>query len=143
MLSKRYKSTKVDSRTWLHVPSSVHVSLKNIFKSRFISNSSHCSTTVLSKHITSALTAVKDHVIKNSETAFSKSNVNYFWFIETLPSSSKSCDYVTFRVLKYLLSNFPLYTPHCHMILSDQKCRLLLTSVSTASTSLLQTKRAF
>ena len=37
---------------------------KRPYKSRFISNSSHCSTTILSKHITSALTAVKDHVIK-------------------------------------------------------------------------------
>ena len=48
----------------------------------FISNSSHCSTTILSKHITSALTAVKDHVMKYSETAFSNSNVNYFWSIK-------------------------------------------------------------
>ena len=55
---------------------------KNPFKSRFISNSSHCSTTILSKHITSALTAIKDHVIKYSETAFSNSNVNYFWSIK-------------------------------------------------------------
>ena len=55
---------------------------KNPYKSRFISNSSHCSTTILSKHITSALTAVKDHVIKYSETAFSNSNVNYFWSIK-------------------------------------------------------------
>ena len=42
----------------------------------------HCSTTILSKHITSALTAVKDHVMKYSETAFSNSNVNYFWSIK-------------------------------------------------------------
>ena len=55
---------------------------KNPYKSRFISNSSHCSTTILSKHITSALTAVKDHVIKYSETAFNNSNVNYFWSIK-------------------------------------------------------------
>ena len=55
---------------------------KNPYKSRFISNSSHCSTTILSKHITSAITAVKDHVIKYSETAFSNSNVNYFWSIK-------------------------------------------------------------
>ena len=47
---------------------------KRPYKSRFISNSSHCSTTILSKHITSALTAVKDHVMKYSETAFSNSN---------------------------------------------------------------------
>ena len=51
-------------------------------KSRFISNSSHCSTTILSKHITSALTAVKDHVMKYSEISFSNSNVNYFWSIK-------------------------------------------------------------
>ena len=55
---------------------------KNPYKSRFISNSSHCYTTILSKHITSALTAVKYHVIKYSETAFSNSNVNYFWSIK-------------------------------------------------------------
>ena len=55
---------------------------KRPYKSRFISNSRHCSTTILSKHITSALTAVKDHVMKYSETAFSNSNVNYFWSIK-------------------------------------------------------------
>ena len=46
---------------------------KRPYKSRFISNSNHCSTTILSKHITSALTAIKDHVMKYSETAFSNS----------------------------------------------------------------------
>ena len=30
----------------------------------------------------SALTAVKDHVMKYSETAYSNSNVNYFWSIK-------------------------------------------------------------
>ena len=40
---------------------------KHPFKSRFISNSSHCCTTFLSKHITSALTTVKNHVIKYNE----------------------------------------------------------------------------
>ena len=96
---------------------------KNLYKSRFISNSSHCSTTILSKHIISALTAVKDHVIKCS--AISNSNVNYFCFIKTLPRLSKGCDSVTFRVLKYLLSTFQLYTPHCNMVVLKQKCCLL------------------
>ena len=53
--------------------------IHNLF-TRLISNSSHCSTTILSKHITSALTAVKDHVIKYSETAFSNT-VKYFIFV--------------------------------------------------------------
>ena len=101
-----------------------------------LTNSSHCSTTILSKHITSALTVVKYHVMKYSETAFSNSNFNYFWSIKTLPRSSKSCDCVTFRVLKYLLSTFLLYTPHCHMILSKQKCCLWSTGVSTESQNL-------
>ena len=39
---------------------------KNLNKSRFISNSSQCSTAILSKHIISALHAVKVHVIKYS-----------------------------------------------------------------------------
>ena len=54
------------------------------YKSRFISNSSHCSTTFVFKHITSALTAVKYQVMKYSETAFSNSNINYFWSIKKL-----------------------------------------------------------
>ena len=52
---------------------------KRPYKSRFISNSSHCSTTILSKLIASALTTVRDHVKTYSETTFSNSNVNYFW----------------------------------------------------------------
>ena len=112
---------------------------KRPYKSRFISNASHCSTAILSKHITSALTAVKEHIIKYSETAFSNSNVNYYWSIKTLPRSSKSCDCVTVGVRRYLLSTFLLYTPHCHMILSKQKCCLLSTGVSTESKTYLCT----
>ena len=115
---------------------------KNPYKSHFISNSSHCSNTLLSKHITSALTAVKEHVIKYSETAFSNSNVNYFWSIKTLPRSSRC---VTFKCLKCLFSKFPLF----HLIATwsyRSKCCLLLTGVSTESqkrTSVLQTKGDF
>ena len=72
------KIDKLDLPTFYWLPK-LH---KNPYKSRFISNSSHCSTTILSKHITSSLIAFKDHVIKYSETAFSNSNVNYFWSIK-------------------------------------------------------------
>ena len=65
------KIDKIDLPTFYWLPK-LH---KSPYKSRFISNSSHCSTTILSKHITSALTAVKDHAIKYSEAAFSNSNV--------------------------------------------------------------------
>ena len=89
---------------------------KRPYKLRFISNSSHCSTTIFSKYITSALTAVKDHVIKYSKTAFSNSNVNYFWSIKN--SSEVIENFRGSQVHLYLLSTFLLYTPHCDMILS-------------------------
>ena len=85
------------------------------YKSRFISNSSHCSTTILSKHITSALTAVKDHVMKYSETAFSNSNVNYFWSIKNSSEVIKKLRLRNFRGSQVSSFDFStLYTslPH-------------------------------
>ena len=69
-----FKIDKIDLPTFYLFPK-LH---KNPYKSRFISNSSHCSTTFLYKHIISPLTAVKDRAVKYSETAFGNSNVNYF-----------------------------------------------------------------
>ena len=86
------KIDKCDLPTFYWLPQ-LH---KRPYKSRFISNSRHCSTTILSKHITSAVTAVKDHVKKHSETAVSNSNVNYFW------SPLDSCEVMK----KLLLRNF-------------------------------------
>ena len=101
------KIDKIDLPTFYWLPK-LH---KKPYKSRFISNCSYCSTTIHCKHITSALTAVKDHAIKYSETAFSNSNVNYFCPLKTLPRSSTSWGCKTFRVLKYILSIFStLYT---------------------------------
>ena len=117
------------------------VAAQNPCKSRFISNSSHCSTTILFKHITSTLTAVKDHVIKYIETAFSNSNDNYFRSIKTLLRSSKCYGCETFRVLKCLLLIFQLYTHHCHVILSTQNCCLLLNGVSTESQKLTSVRQ--
>ena len=66
--------------------------------------------------------------------------------LKTLPRSSKYCDCITFRIFKYLLSTFLRSTPHCHMILSKQKCCLWSTSVSTESpnlTSVLHLRQDF
>ena len=109
---------------------------KRPYKSRFILNSSHCSTTILSKHITSALTAVKDHVIKYSETAFSNSNVNYFWSIK---NSSEVIEKLRLRGSQVSSFDFStLYTSLPHDLLS--------TGVSTESqkrTSVLQIRQDF
>ena len=76
-------------------------------------------------HITSALTAVKDHAIKYNETAFSNSTVNYFWSIKNSSKVIEKLRLQNYRVVKYLLSIFLLYTHPCHMILSKQRCYLL------------------
>ena len=100
---------------------------KSPYKSIFISNLSHCSTTILSKHIASALTAVKDHVTKYSETSFS--NNNFF-------CSMKNSSYVNGKLrLRNFVSSFDflLYTPHFYKISSKQICCLLLIDFSTES----------
>ena len=43
---------------------------KRPYKSRFIANSSSCTTTGLSIILTSCLTAIKNHVMKYCETVF-------------------------------------------------------------------------
>ena len=118
---------------------------KNPYKSRFISNSSHCSTTILYKHITSTLSA-------DNGSCYKVPLAKIMWIIfgpsKALLRSSKSCGYETYRVLQYLLSIFLFYTHPCHMILhvSKQKCCLLLYGVSTENqkcTSVFQIRRAF
>ena len=109
---------------------------KNPYKSRFISNSSHSSTTILSKHITSALTAVKYHVIKYSEIAFGKSNMNYIWSIKNSSEVIEKLrlrNFHGFQVSSFDLST--LYTSLPHDLINE-KCCLLLNGVSTESQNL-------
>ena len=55
---------------------------KKNYKSRFIANSSSCTTTELSKLLTSCLIAVKEHVIKYCEKVYERSGKNLFWSIK-------------------------------------------------------------
>ena len=57
---------------------------KRPYKARFIANSSSCTTTELSKLLTSCLTAIKSHVISYCETVYETSNKNWFWSISYL-----------------------------------------------------------
>ena len=112
----------------------------------FISNPSNCSTTILSKHITSALTAVKNHVIKYSEIAFSNSNVNYF---STIKNSSDVVEKLRLcNSQGSLLSSFDFST--LNIALPHDLIKANLLSVfswcfnrGSKRTSVLQTKRAF
>ena len=75
--------------------------------------------------------------MKYSETSFSNSNVNYIWFNK---NSSEVIEKLRLRNFQgsqvSSFDDFLLYTPHCHMILSNQKCRLWSTGVSTESQNL-------
>ena len=51
---------------------------KRPYKARFIANSSSCTTTELSKLLTSCLTAVKNHVIRYYEKVYERSGKNLF-----------------------------------------------------------------
>ena len=55
---------------------------KQPYKARFIANSSSCTTTSLSKVLTSCLTAIKNHWIKYCEKTYEKEGINYFWSIK-------------------------------------------------------------
>ena len=55
---------------------------KRPYKARFIANSSSCTTTELSKLLTSCLTAVKNHVIRYCEKVYETSGKNLFWSIK-------------------------------------------------------------
>ena len=52
---------------------------KRRYKPRFTANPSSCTTTELSKLLTSCLTAIKAKVIKYCETVFERSGKNIFW----------------------------------------------------------------
>ena len=67
---------KLPTMYWLH---KLH---KRPYKARFIANSSSCTTTELSKLLTSCLTAIKSHVIRYCETVYETSNKNWFWSIK-------------------------------------------------------------
>ena len=55
---------------------------KRPYKARFIANSSSCTTTELSKLLTSCLTAIKAKVIKYCDTVYERSGKNMFWSIK-------------------------------------------------------------
>ena len=120
---------------------------QNPYTSRVISNSSHCSTTILSKHITSALIDVKNHVIMYSETTFNNSNVNYFWSIKNSLDVIEKLRLRNCQGPQVTSFDFStLCTPLQLDLILKQKCCLLLNGVSTESqkrTSVRQIRREF
>ena len=52
------------------------------YKSRFIGNSSSCTTTELSILLTSCLTVIKKHVVKYCTTVYERNGKKLFWSIK-------------------------------------------------------------
>ena len=81
---------------------------KRPYKSRFIANSSACTTTELSILLTSFLTTIKNHAVKFCTTVYERNGKKLFWSIKNsgeilnklksrgfLASGLSTCDFST------------------------------------------------
>ena len=71
-------------------------------KARFIANSSSCTTSVLSKLLTSCLTAVKKHWIRYYDTVYERDGINFFGQLKIPMMFSINLNLKTFRLLNCL-----------------------------------------
>ena len=99
---------------------------KKPYKARFIANSSSCTTTELSKLLTSCLTAVKKHVIKYCEKVYERSGKNLFWSIKNsgeILDKLKARDFYATSLSTYDFST--LYTTLPHNLIKDKLIDLI------------------
>ena len=99
---------------------------KQPYKARFIANSNSCTTTELSKLLTSCLTTIKNHVIKYCEKVYERSGKNLFWSIKN------SCEVLSNLKLRGFhasgLSTYDfstLYTTLPHNLIKDKLVDLI------------------
>ena len=88
---------------------------KRPYKARFIANASSCTTTELSKLLTSCLTAIKHHVIKYCDNVFEISGRNLFWSIKNsneVLNKLKSRQFRAFSLFTYDFSTLYITLPH-------------------------------
>ena len=94
---------------------------KKPYKAGFIANSSSCTTTELSKLLTSCLTVVKKHVIKYCEKVYERSGKNLFWSIKNsgeILDKLKARDFNATSLSTYDFST--LYTTLPHNLIKDK-----------------------
>ena len=88
---------------------------KRPYKSRFIANSSACTTTELSILLTSCLTAIKNHVIKYCTTVSERNAKKLFWSIKNsgeILNKSKSRGFLASGLSTYDFSTLYTSLPH-------------------------------
>ena len=99
---------------------------KRPYKARFIANSRSCTTTELSKLLTSCLTAIKAKVIKYCETVYERSGKNMFWPIKNsgeVLSKLKDKGYQATSLSTYDFST--LYTTLPHNLIKEKLIDLI------------------
>ena len=98
---------------------------KRPYKSRFIANSSACTTTELSALLTSRLTAIKNHVIKYSKTVYERNGENLFWSVKNsgeILNKLKSRGFLASGLSTYDFST--LYTTLPHNLIKEKLTEL-------------------
>ena len=99
---------------------------KRPYKARFIANSSSCTTTELSKLLTSCLTATKSHVIRYCETVYETSNKNWFWSIKNSGEVLSKLKCRGFRATSLSTYDFStLYTTLPHNLIKEKLLDLI------------------
>ena len=93
---------------------------KRPYKARFITKSSSCTTTELSKLLTSCLTAIKAKVIKYCETVYERSGKNMFWPIKHSGEVLSKLKYIGYQATSLSTYDFStLYTTLPHNLIKE------------------------
>ena len=100
---------------------------KRPYKARFIANSISCTTTVLSKLLTSCLTPVKkNHWIRYYDTVYERDGINYFWSIKNSNDDLYKFKSKNFQASKLSTYDFStLYTTLPHHRIKDKLIDLI------------------
>ena len=99
---------------------------KRPYKSRFIANSSACTTTELSILLTSCLTVIKNHAIKYCTTVYERNGKNLFWSIKNsgeILNKLKSRGFLASGLSTYDFST--LYTTLPHNLTKEKLTELI------------------
>ena len=99
---------------------------KKPYKARFIANSSSCTTTELSKLLTSCLTTIKNHVVKYCEKVYERSGKNIFWSIKNSCEVLNKLKSRGFLCIQFVyIRFFYIYTTLLHNLIKDKLVDLI------------------
>ena len=99
---------------------------KRPYKSRFIANSSTCTTTELSILLTSRLNAIKNHVIKYCTTVYERNGKQLIWSIKNsgkILNKLKSRGFLASGLSTYDFST--LYTTMAHNLIKEKLTEII------------------